>query len=242
MKDLMNLPTTSMMSRVTGSPNSDSFVKYGKISVDNINSALQVIGKSISDFPCSLEFGCGCGRLLLHLEDVAKASNIHGVDIDPIAIEWVDKNIPWVAADVCNEFPPLKYSDEYFDLVFNHSVFSHLDELHQNAWLTELYRVVKPGGALVLTVAGEYTISGNIDLIARLKQNGFVFLDDPNCVNDPFVDYYRAAFHTPQYVFERWGKIFDIKAYIVRGALDFQDVVLLRKRSPETQIRNPERV
>jgi ubiquinone/menaquinone biosynthesis C-methylase UbiE len=51
---------------------------------------------------------------------------------------------------------PLNFADQHFDLIFNHSVVTHLDEKYQDAWLAELHRVTKPGGILLLTVSGEH--------------------------------------------------------------------------------------
>ena len=53
----------------------------------------------------------------------------------------------------------MDFPDAYFDLIFNHSVFTHLDENYQDAWLAELERVTKPGGVLVLSVSGQHPFS-----------------------------------------------------------------------------------
>ena len=39
--------------------------------------------------------------------------------------------------------PPLDYPDATFDLIFNHSVFTHIDEQYQDAWLAELLRYLE---------------------------------------------------------------------------------------------------
>lgn len=45
---------------------------------------------------------------------------------------------------------PWPYEDNSFDLVFGHNVFEHLED--QVATMEELWRILKPGGRLVLTV------------------------------------------------------------------------------------------
>ena len=47
-----------------------------------------------------------------------------------------------------NALPPLLFPDCAFDLVFAISVFTHLDEQYQLAWLAELRRVAQPGAIL----------------------------------------------------------------------------------------------
>lgn len=211
------------------------------MSIDGINRALALIGKSLTDFPRALDFGCGCGRMLLHLRSVGEKIGLFGVDIDAAAIEWAQLHVPWAKCSVNQGLPPLEFPDEHFDLVFNHSVFTHLDENYQDAWLIELERVTKPGGVLVLSVLGDHGFAQlqkswldvNHDptpLRYTMRTKGLVYIADDSWVNGPFPDFYHSAFHAPWYVFERWGGIFDILAYVVRGDLGFQDLVLLRRR------------
>lgn len=65
----------------------------------------------------------------------------------------------WAKCSVNDGLAPLRFPDEYFDLIFNQSVFTHFDENYQDAWLIELERVTKPGGVLLLAVSGEYPFS-----------------------------------------------------------------------------------
>ena len=70
-------------------------------------------------------------------------------------IEWVQANMPVSrSTTVAPHEPPLPYPDHHFDLVINHSVFTHLDERMQDLWLGELQRVTRPGALLLLTVEG----------------------------------------------------------------------------------------
>jgi ubiquinone/menaquinone biosynthesis C-methylase UbiE len=235
------LPSSDLMFRVAGTPDPVWFWKSGRMSIDGINGILSHIGKSFTDFPRSLEFGCGCGRILLHLKNVAEAVDLYGVDIDAEAIGWAQQHIPWVTCSVNQGLPPLDFPDEHFDLVFNHSVFTHMDESYQDAWLVELERITKPGGVLVLSVSGEGPFADiekswleakqdPTTLRDTLRTKGCLFIKDDSWTNGPFPDFYHTMLHAPWYIFERWGSIFDIKAYIVRGDLDYQDLLLLRRR------------
>ncbi|MEO8752589.1 MAG: class I SAM-dependent methyltransferase [Casimicrobiaceae bacterium] len=238
------LPGDDLRWRVAGTADAGWFWKSGGMSIENIGTMLSIIGKSFSDYPRALEFGCGCGRMLLHMKQIAEKTALYGVDIDPAGIAWAQAHIPWVKCSVNNGLPPLDFPDEHFDLIFNQSVFTHLDENYQDAWLAELVRVTKPGAALVLSVSGEYPfeqcVKGHRDagaepakvlgLVEQFRTKGIVFIDDDSWVGGPFPDFYHSTFHAPWYVFEHWSKFLDIKALVPRGSLDFQDYLLLRRR------------
>jgi|OpeIllAssembly_1097287.scaffolds.fasta_scaffold158410_2 SAM-dependent methyltransferase len=238
------LPGSDLRWRVAGHPDEVWFWNSGGMSIGNIGTMLSIIGKSFTDYPRALEFGCGCGRMLLHLKDVGEKVELYGVDIDAEAIAWAQAHIPWVRCSVNDGLPPLAFPDAHFDLVFNQSVFTHLDEQYQDAWLAELRRIVKPGGNLVLSVSGEHPFSQLLDahraagadpaaLIETYRTKGIVFIEDDAWVGGPFPDFYHSTFHAPWYVFQHWSKYFDIKAYVTRGSLDFQDYLLLRRREDD---------
>ncbi len=236
------LPSEDLMFRVAGSSDPEWFWKSGGMSIDCFNAALGVIGKKMSDFPRILEFGCGCGRILLHTKELGAKCELHGSDIDATAIAWAKDNIPWAKCGVNDGLPPLKYPDGHFDLIFNHSVFTHLDEKYQDAWLAELHRVAKPGGTLLLTVSGDHPYAelekswrdGGHDPSAMRKTldtKGILFIEDDIWKGGPFPDFYHSTFHAPWYVFKHWTKTFELKAYIPRGSLNFQDLLLLQRRA-----------
>lgn len=240
-KPYPELPSDDLMFRIAGTADSTWFWKSGQISIDQFNSILGHLGKSFTDFPRALDFGCGCGRIELHLQDAARAMELYAVDIDREAIAWAKEHAAWAEFSVNQEMPPLEFPDEYFDLIFNHSVFTHLDEQYQDAWLVELERVTKPGGLLILSVSGDYPFSlfdqSWIDakrdpgpLRETFRIQGHLFISDDGMLNSPFPDFYHTTFHAAWYIFERWGSIFDIKAYIVRGDLNYQDLLLLQRR------------
>ncbi|MCC7218964.1 MAG: class I SAM-dependent methyltransferase [Burkholderiales bacterium] len=238
--DVPELPGSDLRWRVAGHPDDVWFWKSGGVSIANIGTMLSIAGKSFTDYSRALEFGCGCGRMLLHLKDVGAKVELHGVDIDAEAIAWAQAHIPWVRCAVNDGLPPLAFPDAHFDLVFNQSVFTHLDEQYQDAWLAELRRIVKPGGDLVLSVSGEHPFSQLLQahreagadpgpLLEAYRTRGIVFVEDDGWKGGPFPDFYHSTFHAPWYVFEHWSRYFDIKAYVVRGSLDFQDYLLLRR-------------
>ncbi len=115
-----------------------------------------MVGSRLQDCERILDFGCGCGRVLLWLKDLAGTTALYGSDIDATAIEWAREHLPYVTFTRQQpDCPRPEFPDAFFDFVYCQSVFTHIDETYQDAWLAELQRIVKPGGRLLLSVNGE---------------------------------------------------------------------------------------
>jgi SAM-dependent methyltransferase len=239
------VPGEELIWRVTGARSVTHFHESGARSVEDISRGLAAVGSSFAEHARILDFGCGCGRILRWLDDLGSEVELHGCDIDSEAVAWVAANLPHVHVVQNDGMPPLGYDDDFFDLVFNHSVFTHLPEGLQDEWLAELNRITHPDGLLVLTVSGDHPFAGFrqslLDVGAdsapwdRIYEAGrLVYIEDDSWVGGPFPDFYHSSFHPPRYVFEHWGRFLEIRAYIVRGALDFQDLIVLRPRSGAT--------
>jgi SAM-dependent methyltransferase len=235
------LPDLELIWRVTGARSVEWFRKSGTETVADLNAALATVGSELSRHRRILDFGCGSGRIELRLRDLGEHSELHGVDIDAEAINWAQQNIPWATFQVGPTWPPLPYPAGFFDLVVNHSVFSHLDEQYQDAWLAELERVTASGGLVVLSFHGDHAFQVFCDSADALgadiswhrrerSERGILFVEDDGWVGGPFPDFYHTAFHTPEYVRDRWGTFFDVCGILERRALKYQDIVVLRRR------------
>jgi SAM-dependent methyltransferase len=100
-----------------------------------------------------LDHGCGSGRVARLFKDQGK--DFHAVDIDRRFIDWYHEALPYVKARVVEPGEPLPYADDTFDLIYQVSVLTHVDERTHKALLEELARVAKLGGVLLLTVSGK---------------------------------------------------------------------------------------
>ncbi len=237
----MPWPGDELIYRVTGFTDRTTFYNSGHQSVVDLEAVLGVVGRSLSTFSTILDFGSGCGRIALWLEHLAKAgSSLHGVDIDGRAVAWAQDNIPWAEFKVNQPLPPLDYPDGHFDLVFSHSVFTHIDEHYQDRWLDELRRILKPGGYAILSIHGEtaFTVfenavagrGGDPGVIRReLGARGISFIKDDAFTGGPFPDFYHSTFHAPWYVFEHWGRWFTVAAFLPQRSMAYQDFVLLQR-------------
>ncbi len=214
-----------------------------------LERALAIVGREFSEFERMLDFGCGPGRYVRHLEPLSETVEIHGADIDGQVIDWLKNNVPYGHFEVVPHEPPTSYPDAHFDLIVNHSVFTHLPEPLQDKWMAELHRIAQPGGVLLLTVHSlpqwNRAISDmenggeRVDhLRATLEQDGILFISDDHFIGSTHPDFYHTTFHAPWYVFEHWTQWFDIAAYVPLGS-DTQDLVVLRRRTGDEPFQPP---
>jgi SAM-dependent methyltransferase len=228
------LPPPDLRYRVHGSLDVESFVQVGERSAADVVAVLEQFGVDPAACVRLLDFGCGCGRVLCHLPR-KEDSDWHGVDIDPEAIAWVQRHLPDLATWSVNSWlPPAPLPTASFDLILALSVFSHLDEPVQLAWLHELRRLAAPGGWLLASVHGP-TAHDALQPTERaeLRRSGFYFKQETRgwLKRDRLPDGYQAAYHEADYIREVWGQLFEVVAYVPQGLNRLQDAVLLRRPS-----------
>ena len=82
-------------------------------------------GRGINACRHVLDWGVGCARIARFFPEPVRG-RVYGVDIDSFNIGWCRGNIPGIAFEVTSPVPPLPFSDGFFELVYGHSVFTHL--------------------------------------------------------------------------------------------------------------------
>jgi cyclopropane fatty-acyl-phospholipid synthase-like methyltransferase len=210
-----HLPPAELRYSVGGSPDAEEFVAMGKICATDIQAAVRKVGHELESFRRILDFGCGCGRTLIHMRSLAPNAEIEGTDINPVAVEWCKRHLSFAAYSVNQPLPPTNYGEDTFDFIYAISVFTHLDEDYQFRWLAELQRVTKPGGIVVLTVNG---LDGDKEFVfERSYEEGL------------FPGWYQNTYQSRKHVFASFGRFFKVMDYIPRGMGEHQDVVVLKK-------------
>jgi SAM-dependent methyltransferase len=219
--------------RVAGGYDIHHFLDNGKQCAEDVNAALQPFGKTVFSFENVLDFGCGCGRMLRWFANPPATCHLHGTDIDSDAIAWDRSTFSFAQFSVNQPLPPLPHGAGKFDLIYSHSVFTHIDEEYQFRWLEELRRVTKPGGINLLSVHGKHVREAKgftTAMTTELLNKGILFMQisDPRW-NGIFPDFYQKTFHTEEYIRKTWSRYFEVVNYIERGIGNFQDLVVLRK-------------
>jgi len=102
-----------------------------------------------------LDVGCGFGGLLLVLQNYF--DEVFGIDINKEYVKWAKKRAVRSKV-ICGNAIKLPWPDRYFDLVICTDVFEHISYEEQEFALSELMRVLKPGGHGFLTVPNKLQI------------------------------------------------------------------------------------
>jgi SAM-dependent methyltransferase len=210
-------PSAALIRYVIGTDSYEEFVTTGAEVFIMLDLAARRYGnKSLVRFRKILDFGCGVGRIL---QFFPKGPLLFGCDIAGPAAEYAARAFPDAKIHRNDLMPPLLYPDNEFDLVYSFSVFSHLSQSVENAWLKELRRIGEANCLYLVTVHGDWVIEQTLgDDRAKAKAAGF-FLKKTykrEGTEFDFPDYYEASYHTSKYIRKYWTEFFNIIA-IIKG-------------------------
>lgn len=95
----------------------------------------------------------GCGSFPYFLAHTSFASKF-SIDQQQPAQDF--KDINWVVLDL-NQNPHIPFEDSYFEVITLLAVIEHLDPYKLSILFKEIYRLLKPGGVLLLTTPANWT-------------------------------------------------------------------------------------
>jgi len=93
-----------------------------------------------------LDFGCGVGNTIDHLRRAFPAASLHGADLSGESIRLATESHAHQATFRTIENARLPYEDKSFDTVMAACVFHHIPPAERTHWMSEIRRVLKPGG------------------------------------------------------------------------------------------------
>lgn len=226
------IPPPVLMKRVTGSDSRPFFRASSFQSFRDLWDAVRRWREPAS-IRAALDWGCGCGRVMNTLSHLSGVSALHGCDIDAEAIGWCRENFRDVQFSVNPPAPPTAYPDNAFDLVIGNSVLTHLTKELQLRWLSEMRRILAPGGLCLVSVLGDYaTTFTRPDSRVRyiLSRDGlFDEWKDASLEGVAPEGYYRDTLQTQTYTRRAFQPYFETLEYLEGGWLKFQDLVVMRK-------------
>ena len=98
-----------------------------------------------------LDAGCGVGGLLTRLDRLAAPGHLVGLDLASEALRYCRQRSSFALVE--SSVVPLPFASSSFDVITCADVLQHIDEGDDQRTLEEFFRVLRPGGVLVLRVA-----------------------------------------------------------------------------------------
>ena len=177
-----------------------------------------------------LDFGCGCGRIARWLPELGDGAELHGCDPNPELADWCSSHLPELTVARSDERPPAPYPDDHFDLVCAFSIFTHLPVAAQDAWLEELHRILRPGGALIFTVNGALAARA----LPRREHEAFARGEPVTLFGEApgsnLCAAYRSTAYVEEHMLRRFDPVLSVPAEEGRTPI-VQDTHVARKRA-----------
>jgi ubiquinone/menaquinone biosynthesis C-methylase UbiE len=115
------------------------------------NDLARLIVDRKTSYPVIVDIGCGSGRSFKLLNDLFRPSRMIGVDSDAAMLQESAAAVRscGLAVEFCNDSAArLSLPSASVDMIFCHQTFHHL--VAQEAALREFFRVLKPGGVMLM--------------------------------------------------------------------------------------------
>lgn len=223
-------------------PTAEDYLASGSVDVETMLQILSRAGEIAANFARVLDLGCAAGRMLRFFPSASDNSERWGVDIKAKHIAWCQTNLaPPFRFVTTTTSPHLPFEDNYFDLVYCGSVFTHMSEL-ADAWFLEVLRVLRKGGYAYITVHDKHSLelltgkyknrsdyAALVNAIMRLHEQSDVLNKDFSYFSI-HTEPHTQVFYDLQYLLDKWSA-FALPVSVTLEAMGYQTAVLLQKRN-----------
>jgi ubiquinone/menaquinone biosynthesis C-methylase UbiE len=114
----------------------------------------------------ALDLGCGDGRLTAEL----RAEAVTAADVSSVALKRAAARLPDAEIALVEPDAPLPFVDDEFELVLCAETIEHVRDVQ--LFLSEVRRVLRPGGGLALTTPAHDRLTA-LRLLVRGFESGF---------------------------------------------------------------------
>lgn len=225
----------------------DSLQRYlstGRIDVDSMLGTLNSVGVRTESLGRVLDFGCAEGRMLRFFPRTDD-SELWGVDVNAERIAWAQQNLaPPFRFITTTTAPHLPFEDNYFDLVYCLSVFTHISDL-ADAWFLELLRILRPGGHVYVTLHDEHTVDLLLGRYRDQETHTYLvdllqgFDEETGALSEEWIyfailaDPAAQVFYNSEYLVAKWARFAEFLA-VEPEASEYQTAVVFRKPGSAT--------
>ncbi len=221
-------------------PTTEDYLASGRTDIESMVQILSRAGETAAKFDRVLDLGCAAGRMLRFFPSSNSNLERWGVDIKAKHIAWCQANLaPPFRFVTTTTSPHLPFEDNYFDLVYCGSVFTHMSEL-ADAWLLELLRVIRRGGYAYITIHDKHSLELLTGRYRHRSDYAFLvnavlrFQEQTDVLNKDFsyfsiyTEPQTQVFYNVSYLLEKWS-IFARPVSVTLEAMGYQTALLLQK-------------
>jgi SAM-dependent methyltransferase len=187
-----------------------------------------------------LDFGCASGRMLRFYPYTTSRSEVWGIDIGAEYINWCQQHLspPFLFA-LATTSPHLPFEDNYFDLIYSGSVFTHISDL-ADTWFLELRRILRRGGYAYISIHDKHTVELLLTKYATSKEHStFVeqvrqFAERTSVLSQDYASFSYGTdpesqvFYDVEYLVQKWSRFAKVVS-VVPEAYEYQTAILLQK-------------
>ena len=201
----------------------------------------------LADAQGVLDFGSGWGRVIRFFLKDLDGDRLTGAEYDGELVDFCRASNRWSTFVRSEAEPPLAFGEAQFSCIYAYSVFSHFSEAMHMSWMRELRRVLRPGGALIVSIRPRSFIEycgmirdRNLEVESPVllgmfpeTESELARYDAGEYCYSPY-DPARAdawwgeACISPAYIEREWSRLFDVKELVEASERIKQHVVLLR--------------
>ena len=236
----------------------NEYLESGRRHMSAMQQILAEAGARAQTLGNVLDLGCAAGRMIRFYPCDNEGSEIWGADINAKYVNWCQNHFPPPFLFVpITTLPHLPFEDNFFDLVYCGSVFTHITDL-ADAWFLEIRRVLRKGGLAYITIQDKLSMQILLDNYAS---TGEVTASELNCEKpggEPgtsaagtywihefdktldlrSLDYasfsyeedpFSNIFYDRQFLLEKWSRFSEIVS-VTQQAYGCQTALLCRKR------------
>ena len=221
------IPPNRAILLTTGRVDARGFIESGLLAARSIEDALARNALSLGAFDSVLDFGCGCGRVMRHWRGRSSITRFYGSDYNKYLIDCCRESLSFADFSTNGLEPPTAFADEKFDLVYALSVFTHMPEDLTARWVTELTRILRPGGYLLLSTHGEHFLwQLSVSEVKRFWKGELLVVESGPPGSNPYM-----AYHPEAYVRDKFASHLQLTDFFPGGAAGngHQDLVSFRK-------------
>ena len=149
----MEQPAPTEGSLIRWAPSYDFFVNFMMLGHAGRLRRMTVDGASIQPGDSVLDVGCGTGEITLRAKTRAGYGSVYGIDPAPEMIAVARKKAARKHLEIdfrVGVIEALPFPDSSLDVVTSSLMMHHLPDDLKRRGLAEIYRVLKPGGRLLI--------------------------------------------------------------------------------------------